>query len=372
MNDATMSDRPPLREFPAHAHGRFRRDPLMWVLARGMDALNWIDGFSALPETGLGRAQQFFDVVVADRRLVAQDENVVAVTFELPDGAELPPWRPGAHLDIELPSRITRQYSLCGDPAERHRYRIAVRFIPNGRGGSAEIHQNLPVGSQLRVGLPRNAFPLAVGGYKQSTTAVRLIAGGIGITPILPMLAVLDQVAMPWTMIYCGRSRDSMAFLSELEAYKDKITVHCDDEVGLAGPELMLGKLAGSPAVYTCGPPPMVDALRTALTSRPDVGFHYERFSPAPVVDGQEFDVRLVSTGETLTVRAEQTALDAILAARPDATYSCQQGFCRSCAVRVLDGTPDHRSTALSQDELDAGYFLPCVSRADGPLTVEL
>ncbi|MEV0332715.1 PDR/VanB family oxidoreductase [Nocardia sp. NPDC050717] len=366
------TDRPRLREIPAHAHGRFRHDPLMWVLARGMEALNWIDGFAALPDTGLGRPQQFFDVVVNERRVVARDENVVAVTFALPDGADLPPWRPGAHLDVELPSGITRQYSLCGDPAERDRYRIAVRFIPDGRGGSAEVHQGLPVGARLRIGLPRNAFPLAVGGYNQTTTAVRLIAGGIGITPILPMLAVLDQVGMPWTMIYCGRSRESMAFLPELAAYGDKITVHCDDEDGLAAPELLLGELAGSLAVYTCGPPPMVDALRAALAGRPEVEFHYERFSPAPVVDGEQFDIRLAGTGETLTVGAEQTALDAILAARPDATYSCQQGFCRSCAVRVLDGTPEHRSTALSPQELDAGYFLPCVSRAKGTLTVDL
>lgn len=367
-----MPDRPRLRDIPAHAHGRFRHDPLMWVLARGMEALNWIDGFSAPPEPGLGRPQRFFDVVVTGRRLVAPDENVVAVVFELPDGGELPPWRPGAHLDIELPSGIRRQYSLCGDPAERHRYRIAVRFIPDGRGGSAEIHQGLPVGSTLRIGVPRNAFPLAVGGYQQPTTAVRLIAGGIGITPFLPMLPVLNRAGMPWTMIYCGRSRNSMAFLPELEAYGDKITVHSDDESGVADPELLLGEPVGSLAVYTCGPPPMVEALRAALVGRPDVEFHYERFSPAPVVDGEQFDIHLAGTGETLTVGAEQTALDAILAARPDATYSCRQGFCRSCAVRVLEGTPEHRSTALSPQELDAGYFLPCVSRAEGSLTVDL
>lgn len=372
MTGTTISDRPRLREIPAHAHGRFRRDPLMWLLARGMDALNWIDGCFAFPESGLGRPQQSFDVVVTHRQLVAQDETVVAVTFELPDGAELPPWRPGAHIDIEMPSGAARQYSLCGDPAERHRYRIAVRLVPNGRGGSTEVHRGLPVGSRVRIGLPRNAFPLAVGGYNQPTTAIRLIAGGIGITPILPMLAVLEQVAMPWTMIYCGRTRDSMAFLPELRVYGDKVTVHCDDEAGAATPELLLGELVGSPAVYTCGPPPMLDALRSAVDGRSDVEFHYERFSPAPVVDGEEFEIHLARTGETLTVGAEQTALDAILAVRPDATYSCQQGFCRSCAVRVVEGAPEHRSTALSPQELDAGYFLPCVSRAEGSLTVEL
>ncbi|MFD6452935.1 PDR/VanB family oxidoreductase [Nocardia sp. NPDC060220] len=367
-----MSDRPRLCDVPAHAHGRFRRDPLMALVAMGVDMLSWIDGFAEPPETGLGRPQQYFDVVVTERHLVAQDENVVAVTFELPDGGQLPNWRPGAHLDIELPSGALRQYSLCGDPADRTRYRIAVRFIPDGRGGSAEVHQGLPVGSQLRIGLPRNAFPLAIGGYNQRTSAIRLIAGGIGITPILPMIALLEQTGMPWTMIYCGRTADSMAFLPELEVYGDKITVHCDAESGFATPAQLMGDLSGTLAVYSCGPPPMVDALRAALADRPDVEFHYERFSAAPVVDGREFDIQLAITGETLTVGAEQTALDAILSVRPDATYSCQQGFCRSCAVRVLDGTPEHRSTALSPQELDAGYFLPCVSRAKGTLTVEL
>ncbi|MFD4440072.1 flavin reductase family protein [Nocardia sp. NPDC058519] len=198
------------------------------------------------------------------------------------------------------------------------------------------------------------------------------IAGGIGITPILPMLALLDRVRMPWSMVYCGRSRDSMAFLDELAPYGNRVTLHCDDEAGLADPATLLGDLTGAPAVYTCGPPPMIEALRGALLHRPEVEFHYERFSAAPVVDGAEFEIRLAGTGETLTVGAAQTALAAILTARPDATFSCQQGFCRSCAVRVLDGAPEHRSTALSPQELEAGYFLPCVSRAEGCLTVDL
>ncbi|MET9213834.1 MULTISPECIES: PDR/VanB family oxidoreductase [unclassified Nocardia] len=367
-----MSYRLRLRDVPAHAHGRFRRDPLMALIATGIDVLNWIDGFTEPPERVPGQPQQFLGVVVTDRRLVALDENVVALTFELPDGGQLPNWRPGAHLDVELPSGTLRQYSLCGDPTDRARYRIAVRLIPHGRGGSAEVHRELPVGAELRIGMPRNAFPLAVGGYNQRTTAVRLIAGGIGITPILPMIALLEQVGMPWSMIYCGRTIDSMAFLPELEPYRHKITVHSDDESGFAAPATLLGDLSGTPAVYTCGPAPMVDALRAALADRPDVEFHYERFSAAPVIDGEEFDICLAGTGEVLTVGAEQTALDAILSARPDATYSCQQGFCRSCAVRVLAGIPDHRSTALTPQELEAGYFLPCVSRAEGSLTVEL
>ncbi|MBF6081777.1 oxidoreductase [Nocardia cyriacigeorgica] len=366
-----MSTESRTADVPAHAHGRFRRDPLLRILRTGYDALTWVHQFVPQPPPRIG-AREFFDVVVAAREVVARDENVVALTFAGRDGHPLPSWSAGAHIDLRLPSGTIRQYSLCGDAGNRHVYRIAVRLIPDGRGGSAEVHSALQVGSVVQISLPRNAFPLAVGGYNQPTDSVRFIAGGIGITPILPMLDVLDRLAIAWTMIYCGRTRASIAFVDELARYGDRITVHCDDEDGLATAEMLLGELTDSPAVYTCGPPPMIAKLSEALADRPDVEFHYERFSAAPVVDGKEFDLRFAHTGEVVTVAADRTALAAILDVRPDATFSCQQGFCRSCAVRVIDGVPEHRSTALSPEELEAGYFLPCVSRSDGPLTLDL
>ncbi|WP_078322464.1 PDR/VanB family oxidoreductase [Mycobacteroides chelonae] len=356
---------------PAHAHGKFRRDPLMVLMTIGYDALNWMDRYTSVPAVPT-QSDQFMDVLVTDTRPVTADGTVLALALSRTGRTPLPGWSAGAHIDLTLPSGLVRQYSLCGDPGDRSHYRIAVRRTPDSRGGSGEVHAAVRAGTEVRISKPRNAFPLAVGGYNQRTAAVRLIAGGIGITPILPMLTLLEQTSLPWSMIYCGRSRDSMAFVDELEQFGDRITIHCDDESGLATATELLGDLDDASAVYTCGPQPMIESLRAALVARPDVEFHYERFSAAPVVDGQEFDIELASTAEVVTVAADQTALAAILAARPDATYSCQQGFCRSCAVRVLDGTPEHRSTALSQNEMDEGYFLPCVSRAHGRLSIDL
>ncbi|MGV9408743.1 PDR/VanB family oxidoreductase [Nocardia sp. NPDC003693] len=344
----------------------------MVLITAGYGLFHWSERFAALPEPGTGVDTDFFDAVVTDRGVVAQDENVVALTFRAPDGGRLPAWSAGAHIDLRLDSGVVRQYSLCGDPGDRRAYRIAVRLIPGGRGGSSAVHRTLHAGVQLRISKPRNAFPLAVGGYNQRRTAVRFIAGGIGITPILPMLGVLDRLGIDWSMVYCGRNRESLAFLDELERFGDRVRIHLDDRDGVATPEALLGDLTCSPAVYTCGPPPMIEALRAALADRPDVEFHYERFSAAPVVNGREFRMRLATTGEEVVVAADRSALSALLDVRPDATFSCQQGFCRSCAVRVLDGSPEHRSTALSPAEVEQGYFLPCVSRSDECLTIDL
>ncbi|NUS44453.1 MAG: oxidoreductase [Mycobacteriaceae bacterium] len=357
---------------PAHAYGKYRRDPLMMLVTAGYDLLQWAEGFASTPDPGNGIDTDFFDAIVTDRAVVAGDTSVVALTFAAHGGVDLPPWSAGAHVDVRLNSGAVRQYSLCGDPADRGRYRIAVRLVPGGRGGSAEMHESLAVGAMLRISRPRNAFPLAVGGFGQRVPTVRFIAGGIGITPILPMLGVLDRLGMPWSIIYCGRDLESLAFRDELSCFGDKVVVHLDDRDGIATPDALLGDLDIGSAVYVCGPPPMIDAVRCALAERPDVEFHYERFSAAPVVDGREFRMRLASTGEEITVRADQTALGALLDVRPNATYSCRQGFCRSCAVRVLDGTIDHRSTALNPAESEQGYFLPCVSRSPDCLTLDL
>ncbi|MBF6435312.1 PDR/VanB family oxidoreductase [Nocardia cyriacigeorgica] len=356
-------------DFPSSLHRPGRPDRLMRFLSVGLNGLMFAEKFAHLPPVPSVDHVDFHEVTVIGREIVALDENVVALTFA---GTEpLGRWSAGAHLDVKLPSGAVRQYSLCGDAGDHSTYRIAVRLIPDGRGGSAEVH-SLAVGDRIEVSKPRNAFPLALGGYNQAHPAVRFIAGGIGITPILPMLAAADKLGVEWTMIYAGRSRESLAFLDELAPYGDRITLHVDDEQGLAGAEELLGPLVPGAAVYTCGPAPMLDSLSAALAEHPTVEFHFERFSEAPVVDGKPFELRLARTGERITVDADTTALTALLEKRPDATYSCRQGFCRSCAVRVLDGAPEHRSAALSKAEEEEGYFLPCVSRAEGTLTLDL
>lgn len=363
----------PRTELPRHLRGRFRRDPLMRVMNAGLSAWMWAEKFTRLPAVDTGEHPEFIELAIAERVAVTDDGSVVALTFVAPDGGLLPAWFAGAHVDVRLPSGAVRQYSLCGDPRDRSRYRIAVRLLPDGRGGSAEVHASLLPGMRVWIGLPRNAFPLAVGGFNQPLSEVRLIAGGIGITPILPMARRLEAAAVPWSLIYCGRTRESMAFLGELEQYGDRVRRHIDEVDGPAAvTDLLNGLPKTAAAVYACGPAPMLDVIRQALAQYPDVEFHAERFTPAPVVDGAEFELRFAKTGETVTVAADQTALDAILAVRPDTTYSCRQGFCRSCVVRVLDGEPEHRSQALSQRDIDAGHFLPCVSRAQETLVIDL
>ncbi|WP_182376690.1 PDR/VanB family oxidoreductase [Nocardioides sp. WS12] len=308
------------------------------------------------------------DLVVTDRTVVATDQDVVSFQLAAPDGERLPKWRPGAHLDVHLPSGRKRQYSLCGDPTDRTSYRIAVRRIPaqsGGLGGSVEMH-DLPVGSTLQVSRPRNAFPLAVPGHGSPAERLHFVAGGIGITPILPMVRLADALDVDWTMVYVGRRRDTLPFLDELAAYGERVVIRTDDTDGLpTAADLLVGVDTGT-AVYCCGPVPMIDVLRTGLLDRTDVEFHSERFSAPPVVDGRAFTLELENTGEVFEVPADRSPLDVLAEAYPAIPYSCRQGFCGTCKLTVIEGDADHRDGSLTADERAAGCLLPCVSRAQG------
>lgn len=303
---------------------------------------------------------------IVERRVEAHDNDVVSLLLAAPDGRALPSWRPGAHLDLELPSGRLRQYSLCGDPADRQHYRIAVRRIPEGLGGSTEVHDTLHRGVDLTVRGPRNAFPFVPPGYGSSATRVHFVAGGIGITPILPMVRLAHRFGLEWTMVYTGRTRDALPFLAELESFGDRVTVRTDDDFGLPGAADLLPDVGTGAAIYCCGPVPMTATVAAAVRELPDVELHSERFSPAPVVDGTPFRVELAQTGEVLDIPADRPILDEVLRARPDIAYSCRQGFCRTCKVRVLDGDADHRDTVLTPEERAAGELLICVSRCAG------
>ncbi len=217
---------------------------------------------------------------------------------------------------MHLPSGRVRQYSLCGDPAVTDAYRIAVRRIPGGGGGSLEVHDEVAVGSTLTTSGPRNAFPLAVPGYGSPTQRFRFIAGGIGITPILPMLAQAERLGVDWSMIYAGRSRDSLPFLDELARFGDRIDIRTDDESGLPSAAELLGGCPDGTTVYACGPAPALTAIRAELAGRDDVELHFERFAAAPVVDGHAFTVSIASSGTSLRVRG-----------RGDAADSAEQGW---------------------------------------------
>nr|WP_206037794.1 PDR/VanB family oxidoreductase [Rhodococcus sp. HNM0569] len=290
-------------------------------------------------------------------------EGVTSVTLVDPTGADLPVWEPGAHLALHLPNGLVREYSLCSDPADRSSWTVAVLRTPDSRGGSRLIHDALPVGALIGVDGPRNAFAL-----DENADEHVLVAGGIGITPIIAMARRLDARGIAWRMLYTGRSRSTMAFLPELAGFGDRVTVHADDEAGGAYPDLA-GLLAGvgeRTLVYCCGPEPLMTACGDALAD--PTRLRLERFkAPEPVatLDGDTaFDVVLASSGQRIAVPADVSVLDALVAAGVPAASSCTEGICGTCEVAVVKGDVDHRDFVLSDDEHAAGTtMLPCVSR---------
>ncbi|MCK0520312.1 PDR/VanB family oxidoreductase [Williamsia sp. DF01-3] len=356
---------------PPHLYNRYQHDPAMRIAT--LLGKVWFPLWSTLTKTPVPKeVHRVTTVRIIGREVVAEDENVVALTLADPDGGELTPWYAGAHLDLLLPSGRMREYSLCGDPADRDHYRIAVRRIPDGGGGSVEVHDQLRVGDLLRIKGPRNAFPLALPGHGSPARRLRFIAGGIGITPILPMLQAAERLGLDWSMVYTGRSVDSLPFVEELARYGDRITVRTDDTDGIpTAHDLLGGDDADSPglpgtSVYCCGPVPMLNSIRAALAGRADIELHFERFSPPPVLDGRPFRVTLDSTDGDVAVGATESTLAAVRRVLPSVPYSCQQGFCGTCKVRVLEGKVEHRDNILTEPERDAGVMLTCVSRAEG------
>ncbi|MBO0801973.1 MAG: oxidoreductase [Nocardiopsaceae bacterium] len=312
------------------------------------------------PQPGL---PQWRKLVVTDR--AEEADGVVSLRLAAPSGGPLKPWQPGAHLQLELPSGKIRHYSLNGDPADRACYRVAVRRIIDGGGGSSEVHDAVTQGTVLRVAGPANAFPFA------ADPAVLLIAGGIGITPILPMARKAAALGLDWRLVYAGRSRATMPFLDEVRALpsaRSRVAILADDETGVPDAADLIGRAPTGAAVYACGPPPMLAGVRDAVNAAIDAGrlraLHFERFTAPPVTDGHPFEVELARSGTVLPVPADRSVLDVLRAHDPATPYSCQQGFCGTCAQRVLRGTVDHRDQRLTGDERAAGDMLVCVSRA--------
>lgn len=311
------------------------------------------------------------EVEAVDRRLrvrVAEVEavgdDVVSLRLEASDGRALPRWHPGAHVDVELPSGRLRQYSLCGDPADRDHYRIAVRRLPDG-GGSLEMH-GLRVGAPLTLRGPRNAFPfIAVDHYL-------FVAGGIGITPILPMVRDAAARDADWVLVYTGRTRASMPFLDELEHLdRSRVYVWPDAELGRPDGGAIVALAPLGAALYTCGPPPMIDAIRGQLPAEHVATLHYERFSPPPVVAGEPFEVVLARSGHVVPVGAAESALTAVRTVLPDVAYSCRQGFCGTCPVPLLGGSVQHHDRCLTDTQRETRMAL-CVSRGQGRVTLDL
>ncbi|MDV9168663.1 PDR/VanB family oxidoreductase [Streptomyces sp. W16] len=297
--------------------------------------------------------------LVVDRREFAAD-GVLALTLRHPLGERLPAWEPGAHIDVVLGPGLERQYSLCGDPADRTAWRIAVLREPDGRGGSAYVHEQLGQGDKVRVRGPRNHFRL------EPAPRYCFVAGGIGITPLLPMLAAADAAGAEWSLLYGGRTRNSLGFTEELSRYGDRVTVAPQDEVGLLDLPSVLDGVPEGTLVYCCGPGPLLDAVEARC---PGGILHLERFQPKVQEAGAdgEFDVVLERSGRTVTVPVGVSVLDTVRAAGVEVLFSCTEGTCGTCETDVLDGTPDHRDSVLSEEERAAGEtMLICVSRCLG------
>ncbi|MEU1402474.1 PDR/VanB family oxidoreductase [Streptomyces sp. NPDC005728] len=291
------------------------------------------------------------------RLLLAAHETIAEGVVQLRlEGGELPRWEPGAHLDLVLPSGLVRQYSLCGDPADTSSYTVATRLVEDGRGGSREVHEQLAEGMELEVRGPRNRFPLA------AAPSYVFVAGGIGITPILPMLRALPDGA-DWRLLYGGRTRASMPFLEEVRALAgDRLTLVAEDEDGRPDLAALFADAPEGTAVYCCGP----EGLTAAVQARLPEGavLHLERFAPRLSADGNaEFEVELRRSGRTVTVPAGSTVLAAVRRELPDTAYSCEQGFCGTCQQRVLEGEVEHRDELLTDAER-ADSMLICVSWA--------
>jgi vanillate O-demethylase ferredoxin subunit len=310
-------------------------------------------------------------VKVLRKKQEAQD----IASFELvkPDGSALPGFSAGSHIDVQVPGGLTRQYSLCNDAAEQHRYRIAVLRDTGSRGGSTGMHEAVKEGDLLLISEPRNHFPLV---HAQRTL---LFAGGIGVTPLLSMAQRLAQIGADFAMHYCTRAADRTAFRDEIAAstFADRVQFHFDD--GDAAQKLQLERELARPQagthIYVCGPTGFIDwVVRTADGlgwSKEQV--HLEYFGAAPQDTGGDrvFQVRIASSGATYEVPADQTVVHALQAHGIEILTSCEQGVCGTCITRVLQGECDHRDLYFTDEEkAKHDQFTPCCSRAKSALLV--
>lgn len=282
-------------------------------------------------------------------------EAVGILSFELrsANGADLPAFTAGSHIDVSLPGGLTRSYSLVNPQCERHRYVIAVNKDAASRGGSRHMHENLQVGAILTISQPRNNFRLA----EKAARSV-FIAGGIGITPVLCMLDRLNALARPWTLYYCVRARQNAAFLERLRDLESAGfgSIHLNFDQGLASnmldvPAAINAQPQGS-HFYCCGPIPMLESFERACSGLPPDHVHVEYFAAkeAASVEGG-FAVELARSGKTVSVPRGMTILDALLEAGMHPKYSCMEGICGTCEVKVISGIPDHKDLVLTAQE---------------------
>ncbi|GAA1770946.1 PDR/VanB family oxidoreductase [Agromyces humatus] len=309
-------------------------------------------------------------------RLEPAAAGVRAITFTRDDGGALPRWQPGNHLELRLPGRLVRHYSLCSDPTSRDVWRIAALDEPDGRGGSAFLCRELRDGDVLESSPPRDNFR-----YRDGTHPQLFVAGGIGITPLVPMIAAAEASGAPWRLLYLGRSRASMAFTADLDRFGDRVMVHPKDAAGsldlgtrldALDAELRSTAPAGEAAqLYACGPTRLIDAVVGWASASPDraTRVHVERFTgvdASPRLDDAPFTVELPD-GTEIAVAADESILEAVGRSGIPALNSCREGVCGTCETPVIDGMPDHRDHLLSDEERASNEtMMICVSRCIG------
>lgn len=313
--------------------------------------------------------QDALELVVTGRDDLADD--VVGLVLEAPSGEALPDWAPGAHIDLLLSDALVRQYSLYSSPADRRRWKVAVLLEPDGRGGSQHVHHNIGQGSRIRVGGPRNHFSL------QRADSYQFIAGGIGITPIIPMIEQAEADGADWHLLYGGRRRSSMAFIDELAQFGDRVSLWPQDELGILDLPGLLGESRDETLVYCCGPEGLLGAVEQACGHWPPSALHIERFSAKPGATAPSagaldtFEVVCDQSGITVDISAGESILDVLRENGIDMIASCMEGICGTCETPVLKGTPDHRDSVLSDEEkAENDCMMICVSRSLSPTLV--
>lgn len=305
------------------------------------------------------------------QRMSWESDGVLSVRLtRIESNDPLPEWRPGAHIDIYVPDGSTRQYSLCGDPQDRSYYQIAVLREPESRGGSHFIHDDLRVGQRLLVTRPKHHFNL------EDATFYALVAGGIGVTPIMTFAEHLRREGKPFSMTYGGRTADTMAFRERLAPLGDAVSYLAEDTDGRPDLAAIVSGLPPGGLVYVCGPLPLLRAVQFAAEAAfgPDQDVvRFELFSRAGIeiedtpspLDGDTYDLVLARSGHTLKLKPDTNILDIVTALGVEVENDCRDGICGSCVTKVLHGTIDHRDLVLTRKEQQAmDQMMICVSRA--------
>ena len=302
-------------------------------------------------------------------QLTWESDCVTSVTLTSSESQILPTWEPGSHLDLHLPNGLVRQYSLCSDPKDLRSYRIGVLREQQSTGGSAYVHDRLRPGDIVHAVGPRNQFRLV------PSTDYFFIAGGIGITPILPMLAACEAAGTNWRLLYAGRALSSMAFRSELADYGDRVTIHESGTSNYPDIGAALSELSAGTHVYACGPQPLLDEVERCCATQARLHLQVEHFKPKSRDTSADVDTDIEvfcqQSGVAVTVGPTTSILEALEGAGLDVASSCREGICGTCELAVLEGTPDHRDSLLSPEEQQSGkMMMVCVSRALTPRLV--